>query len=161
MSREDTIDKFFDAVNDAYDALLDAAKAANDRGYRISRRFIDDIERGQRDLLDMARTVATTPRDVAGFYSASVRTLTSAQGRLLDLTRQFVDEISEGQREGRDVLRRVIEANRTAGQAAIEAARDTVTSRVRRSSAKPAQGSNGRGESPRPRKTRSTSDASA
>lgn len=161
MPREDTIDKFFDAVNDAYDALLDAAKAANDRGYRISRRFIDDIERGQRDLLDMARTIATTPRDVAGFYSASMRTLTGAQGRLLDLTRQFVDEISEGQREGRDVLRRVIEANRTAGQAAIEAARDTVTSRVRRGSQKPSQASNGRGESPRPRKTRSTSDASA
>lgn len=160
MPKEDTIDRFFDAVNEAYDALLDAAKAANDRGYRISRRFIDDIERGQRDLLDMARTVATTPRDVAGFYSASMRTLTSAQGRLLDLTRQFVDEISEGQREGRDTLRRVIEANRTAGQAAIEAAREGITTRIRRNREKAASSDNGRA-APRARKARSTTDTSA
>ena len=74
----------------------------------------------------MTRKLATAPRDVAGFYASSVRALTDSQGRVLDLTRQLIDELGDGQREGRDTLRKVIEANREAGQAAIEATRDTV-----------------------------------
>lgn len=159
MPKEETVDKFFGAVNEAYDALLDAVKSANDRGYRVSRRLIDDVERGQRDFLDVARSIATAPRDVTGLASASIRTLTGAQGRLLGLTREFVEEVSEGQREGRDTLRRVIEANRSVGQAAISAGRDAVTSRVsRRRESAPSE--NGRA-APRARKTRSASDTSA
>ena len=84
------------------------------------------LKRSQRDAMDLTRRLATAPRDVAGFYASSVRSLTDAQGRVLDLTRQLIDELGDGQREGRDTIRKVIEANRDAGQAAIEATRDTV-----------------------------------
>jgi hypothetical protein len=127
MPKVETVDKFFNAVNDAYDALLDAAKAANDRGYRVSRRLIDEIERGQRDAVDATRRIASAPRDVAGFYAGAVRTVTDSQGRVLDLTRQLLDEATDSGREGRDTMRKVIEANRQAGQAAIEATRETFT----------------------------------
>lgn len=127
MPKTETVDKFFNAVNEAYDALLDAAKSANDRGYRVSRQLIDELERGQREAMDLTRRLASTPRDVSGFYSAAVRSVTDAQGRALDLTRQLLDEVSDSQREGRDVVRRVIEANRGAGQAAVAATRDAVT----------------------------------
>jgi len=127
MAKTETIDQFFGAVTDAYDALLDAARAANDRGYRVSRRLIDEMERGQREAVDLTRKVAAAPRDVAGFYSGTVRSLTDAQGRALDLTRQLLDEVTDTQRESRDTFRRVIEANRTAGQAAIAATREQVT----------------------------------
>jgi len=123
----DTVDRFFNAVNEAYDALLDAAKSANDRGYRVSRQLLDELERGQREAIELTRKVASTPRDVSGLYSATVRSVTDAQGRALDLTRQLLDEVSDGQREGRDVFRRVIEANRSAGQVAVEATREVVT----------------------------------
>jgi methyl-accepting chemotaxis protein len=126
MPKTETVDKFFNAVTDGYEALLDAAKSANDRGYRISRQLIDEVERGQRETLDLTRKVVTAPRDVSGAYTSAVRSVTDAQGRVLDLTRQFLDELSDGQREGREVVRRVIEANRSAGQAAIEATRDAV-----------------------------------
>lgn len=126
MPRTENVDRFFNAVNEAYDALLDAAKAANDRGYRVSRQLIDEVERGQREAIDLTRKIASSPRDVSGFYSAAVRSVTDAQGRVLDLTRQLLDELSDSQREGREVVRRVIDANRTAGQAAIEATRDAV-----------------------------------
>ena len=49
MTREDTVDQFFDSVNESYDALLDAVKSANDRGYRISRKLIDEVEQAQRE----------------------------------------------------------------------------------------------------------------
>lgn len=126
MPKTETIDRFFDAVTSAYDALLDSTKSANERGYRVSRRLIDEVERGQREAIDLTRRVAIAPRDLPGFYAAAVRSLTDAQGRALDLTRQLLDELTDGQREGRDTLRKVIEANRDAGQAAIEATREVV-----------------------------------
>ncbi len=127
MTRTENVDKFFNAVNEAYDALLDAAKSTNDRGYRVSRQLLDELERGQRDAIDLTRQVATSPRDVAGFYTSAVRSATDAQGRVLDLTRQLLDEVSDSQREGREVIRRVVEANRVAGQAAVEATRQVVS----------------------------------
>jgi len=126
MPRTENVDKFFTAVNEAYDALLDAAKSANDRGYRVSRQLIDEVERGQREAIDLTRRIASSPRDVSGFYTAAVRSATDSQGRVLDLTRQLLDELSDSQREGREVVRRVIETNRSAGQAAIEATREAV-----------------------------------
>ncbi len=71
MTREETVDQFFDSVNESYDALLDAVKSANDRGYRISRKLIDDVEQAQRDTFDLGRRFATSPADVAD-HSASV-----------------------------------------------------------------------------------------
>ena len=127
MPKDETLDKFFTAVTDSYDALLDALRSANDRGYRVSRKLIDEAERGQREAIELTRRLATSPRDVAGFYSTAVRSVTETQGRVLDLSRQLIDEVSDSQREGRDVLRRVIESNREAGQAAIEATRDAVS----------------------------------
>jgi len=127
MPQTQTVDKFFDAVTEAYDALLDAAKSANDRGYRVSRRLIDEIERGQRDAVDLTRRIAVAPQDIAGSFTTAVRSLTDSQGRVLDLTRQLLDEATDSGREGRDTMRKVIEANRSAGQAAIEATRETLT----------------------------------
>jgi hypothetical protein len=127
MPNTQTVDKFFDAVTEAYDALLDAAKSANDRGYRVSRRLIDEIERGQRDAVDLTRRVTVAPADIAGSFTSAVRSLTDSQGRVLDLTRQLLDEATDSGREGRDTMRKVIEANRSAGQAAIEATRETLT----------------------------------
>jgi len=126
MTREETVDQFFDSVNESYDALLDAVKSANDRGYRISRKLIDEVEQAQRDTFDLGRRFATSPGDVAGLSANVVRSLTDAQSRTLGLARQLLDEVSDSGREARDTARKVIEANRGAGQAAIEATRSTV-----------------------------------
>jgi hypothetical protein len=161
MAKAETVDKFFNAVTDAYDALLDAARSANDRGYRVSRKLIDEIERGQKDALDLTRRTALAPRDIAGFTTAAIRNVTDAQGRVLDLTRQLLDEVTDGQRETRDTFRRVIEANRGAGQAAIEATRDVVG---RAGSAVPGNRSNTNGAKAAAgsaRKSRETSDTDA
>ena len=126
MTREETVDQFFDSVNESYDALLDAVKSANDRGYRISRKLIDEVEQSQKDSFDLGRRFATTPADVAGLSANVVRSLTDAQSRTLGLARQLLDEVSDSGREARDTARKVIESNRGAGQAAIEATRSTV-----------------------------------
>ncbi len=53
MPKPETVDKFFGAVTEAYDALLDVVKAANDRGHRVSKRLIDEVEKGQREAVQL------------------------------------------------------------------------------------------------------------
>ena len=84
---------------------------------------------------------------------------TDSQGRVLELTRQLIDEFTDSQRDARDTLRRVIEANRGAGQAAIEATRDAVTRAG--SAVQNIRSTDGARATPGPRKSRETSDTSA
>src|SRR3972149_3185172 len=147
MPKPETVDKFFGAVTEAYDALLDVVKVANDRGHRVSKRLIDEVEKGQLEALDLTRRLATAPRDVGGFYQAAVRSLTDAQGRALSPTRQLLDEVTDTQQEARDTLTRLIEANRVAGRPATEATRESV-GRAGEVVRPAARGADGRKEEP-------------
>lgn len=123
MPQQDTIDKFFGAVDDAYDVILDTIKAGSDRGYRISKGLIEQAERGQREALDLAHTIVRSPTDLGKASSAVVETFSNTQGRILETSRQWLDEALDTQQEGREALRRLIDANRQAGEAVVEASR--------------------------------------
>ncbi len=123
MPQSSSIDKFFGAVDDAYDVILDTIRAAADRRYRVSKELIEQAQGGQREALDLAHTVAKSPTDLPKASGAVVETLTKTQGRVLDLSRQWLDEALDSQQEGRDALRRWIDANRQAGEAVVEASR--------------------------------------
>jgi len=124
MPQTSTIDKFFDAVDEAYDVILDTIKAGADRGYRVSKGLIDQAEKGQREALDLAHTIATLPADPGKASSAVVETLTKTQGRVSEMSRQWLDEALDSQQEGREALRRWIDTNRQAGEAVVEASRE-------------------------------------
>jgi len=123
MPQTSSVDRFFNAVDDAYDVVLDTIKAGADRGYRVSRGVIDQAEKGQRQALELAHTVAKSPTDLGKASGAVVDTLTKTQGRVLETSRQWLDEALDSQQEGREAVRRLIDANRQAGQAVIEASR--------------------------------------
>jgi hypothetical protein len=123
MPQTSSIDKFFNAVDDAYDVILDTMKAGTDRGHRVSKGLIEQAEKGQREALELAHTVAKSPTDLGKASGAVVETLTKTQGRVLETSRQWLDEALDSQQEGRDALRRWIEANREAGEAVIETSR--------------------------------------
>ncbi len=123
MPEQTASDKFFVAVDDAYDVLLDSMKAGVDRGHRVSRGLIEQVQEGQHQALALAQTVANSPTDLASTSTALVETLTKTQGRVLELSRQWLGEAMDSQQEGREALRRLIGANRRAGEAAIETSR--------------------------------------
>ena len=125
MPGTESADKFFGAISTAHEALLDAIKAGNERGYRVSKSLLDGVQKEQRQLLELSRRVAKSPRDLGGLYGSVVESLTATQGRTLEMTRQWLDEAADSRQEVRDSLRRLIEANRTAGEAALEVARGT------------------------------------
>jgi hypothetical protein len=123
MPQTSSIDKFFNAVDNAYDVVLDTIRAGADRGHRVSKGVIDQAERGQRQALELAHTVAKSPTDLGKASGAVMETLTKTQGRVMETSRQWLDEALDSQQEGREALRRWIDANRQAGEAVVEASR--------------------------------------
>ncbi len=123
MPQPNSIDKFFGAVDDAYDIVLDTLKAGVDRGYRVSQGLIEQAQAGQQEAVELAATIVKSPTDLAKSSGAVVETVTKTQGRVLGLSRQWLDEAMDAQQEGREALRRLIDANRQAGEAVIQSSR--------------------------------------
>lgn len=128
------VEKYFEALTESYDAIIEAIRSGNERGYRISTNLLTEAQRGQREAIELGKKFAEDPTDVGGFYRAAMESTTKAQGRALELARQMFDEMSESRSEAREAIERVVKAQRSAGEAAIEAARDvasTTADRVR------------------------------
>jgi hypothetical protein len=123
MAGNDAATKFFEAINETSDAVIDAVRAANDRGHRVSAAFIEQAQENQREAVELAKKFIAAPLDIPGFYSSLVENATKAQGRALDATRQWFGELAEAQKESREIVQRVVKANRTAGEATIDTAR--------------------------------------
>jgi len=123
MAGNDATGKFFEALNESSDALIDAVRAANDRGHRVSTAIIESAQEGQREAVELAKKWLGAPFDIAGFYSTLVESATRTQGRALEVTRQWFGEMADAQKETREVLQRVFKANREANQATADVAR--------------------------------------
>jgi DNA anti-recombination protein RmuC len=127
-------DKYFHALTESYDAIIDAIKLGNERGYRVSSSLLTEAQRGQREAIELGRKFADDPTDVGGLYRAMMESTTKAQGRALELARQMFDELSDSRTETRDTIEKVVKAQRAAGEAAVEVVRDvagTTAERVR------------------------------
>jgi len=116
-------DRFFGALNQAYDAMLQAIEKGNQRGYRVSRTILRQARRGEREVVALAKKWVEEPTDVLGFYETLLDAQTRAQTRALELTREWLEEAGNTREEVQEALRRMIQANRDASEAAIEAAR--------------------------------------
>jgi len=127
MAGNDTARKFFEAWNETSDAFIDAVRAANDRGHRFTTALIEEAQEGQRAAVELAKKWASAPFDFFGLYGTLIETSTKAQGRALDVSRQWFGELADMQKETRDYLQRMGTANRTAGEAGVEAARGALT----------------------------------
>lgn len=116
-------EKFFTALNDSYDALLGAIEAGSERGYRVSKDFIEEARKAQREAVDLGKKLVEAPTDVAGFYGALVEATSKAQSRTLELAREWLGGLGESGKDARDAIQKVMKANQTAARAAVDAAR--------------------------------------
>jgi len=116
-------EKFFDALNNSYDALLGAIEAGSERGYRVSKDFLDEARKAQREAVDLGKKLLDAPADVAGFYGAVVEATSKAQSRTLELAREWLGELGESGKEARDAIQKAMRANQAAALAAVDAAR--------------------------------------
>lgn len=116
-------EKFFNALNESYDALLDAIEAGSERGYRVSKEFIEEARKAQREAVELGKKLVEAPTDLAGFYGALVEATSKAQSRTLELAREWLGKLGESGKEARDAIQKVMKANQAAARAAIDAAR--------------------------------------
>jgi hypothetical protein len=117
------IDRFFGALNQAYDAMLHAIDRGNQRGHRVSKTILRQARRGEREVAALAKRWVEEPTDLLGFYEDLLDAQLRAQTRALELTREWLEEAGDTREEVQEALRRLIQANREAGEAAVEAAR--------------------------------------
>ncbi len=124
-----TRDKFFDAINETYDALLTGIEATEERGHRVSRIVLTEARKGEKELSTLARTWADSPSSVYENLEAMIDAQGRAQRRALELARDSVKGAGEYGEEVQEALRRMIRANRAATDAVVEVAR-TASSRA-------------------------------
>ncbi len=123
MANDDAASKYYEALNETSDAVIDAIRAANNRGHRFTTALIEQTQENQRDAAEITRKWAAAPFDMIGLMSSITESTTKAQGRALDATRQIFNEFSDVQKETRDIVQRVIAANRSANEASVNMAR--------------------------------------
>lgn len=124
---KNSTDKYFDALTESYDAIIDAIKLGNERGFRLSNNLLAEAQKGQREAVELGKKFADDPTDLAGYYRTMMESATKSQGRTLEFARQVFDELSTSRDETRQVFEKVFTAQRAAGEAAVEAARDVAS----------------------------------
>jgi hypothetical protein len=136
-----TRDRFLDAVDETYGALLTALEATEQRGHKVSARALEEARKGEKEIVALARRWADSPTNVYENLTAMIDVQFRAQQRVLELAHDALSGAAEYRTEVQEALRQVIKANRKAGDATAEAARETVSHAVEQV----------RARSPRPR----------
>ena len=63
------VSKYFDALLESYDILVDAVSKTNERGIKVSQNLVQDVVKGQRDAIELSRKLVSEPSDVGQFYT--------------------------------------------------------------------------------------------
>ena len=121
-----TVDRVFDALGEGSAAVTERVKAGNERAGRVSAAFIREAEWVQQGALDLGRKFANNPTDLIGFAASIYEKSVQAQDRAFDFIRQLVDEVAVASRETRTTAEKVVRAQYSAGQPAVEAVRGLV-----------------------------------
>src|SRR5439155_10773651 len=81
VATNDQAQKYYDALIESYDVLVEAVGKASERGVKVTKRLAEDIAQGQRDAIELGKKLTNDPSDVSRFYAALLETATAAQGR--------------------------------------------------------------------------------
>ena len=122
------VSKYFDALLESYDILVDAVSRANERGLKVSQTLVSDVVKGQREAIELSRKLASEPADVGQFYTALLESATAAQGRVLTFAQNAYQEALAAGTDARETVEKLVEANRETTKAAVDAARTFATS---------------------------------
>ena len=127
MAEATASDRIYTALAEGTTAVMGRMKSGNERAFRIANTLLEEVERGQKEALQLGRSFVERPTDLAGYSATLVEKSGEVQERAFELTRQLVDEFATASRETREVTRRVAQANLNAGRAALDAFRGLFT----------------------------------
>ena len=90
----------------------------------VTRQFVADITKGQREALELGKKLASEPTDIGQYYTAVLEATTAAQGRALAFAQAAYSEALGGSTDSREVMEKLVAANRETASAAVEAFRN-------------------------------------
>ncbi|MEX1252843.1 MAG: hypothetical protein WEE64_00740 [Dehalococcoidia bacterium] len=143
-------DKFFDAINETYDAFISGIEAAEERGHRVSQRLLNEARKSEEEVSTLGRTWANAPTRVHENLAAMIDAQARSQRRALEMARDSLKGTEAYRDEVREALRRVIRANRTGTDAMVDVARAATSRAAKEVDRLPLP----RRSSPRPRPSR-------
>ena len=111
MAGNDAEGKFYEALNESSDTLIDAVRAVNDRNHRFTTALIEEAQESQRESVELVKKWAAAPFDIVGLFGSLIEGTTKAQKRGLDATRQWFGELADAQKETQQVFQRLVTAN--------------------------------------------------
>ena len=126
-----TRDKFLDAMDETYDALITGIEATEARGDKVSKTLLAEARKGEKEASKLARSWVDSPVSLFENLEAMIDAQARAQTRALELARDALKGAGEYRGEVQEALRRMIRANRTIAEAMVEVAR-TGSSRAAR-----------------------------
>jgi hypothetical protein len=124
MTTDTAREKFFDAINESYDALVSAVEAAEARGHNVSQVVLQEARKGEREVVELARKWTGAPTSFFDTFATVVEVQARAERRALELARDALSGANEYRAEVQEALERVIKANRTATEATVDALRN-------------------------------------
>jgi hypothetical protein len=120
-------DKFFEAINEGFDAFITGMEATEERGHKVSRSLLDETRKGERELAALAKTWVDTPTSFFENFGAVIDLQARAQVRMLELARDTLKGAGDYRTDAQEAIQRMIRANRQAAEALVEAARSATS----------------------------------
>ena len=138
MPAREAHNTLLDALKESNQAVLDAIKRGNERGYRFSKRLVNEVQQGSREVSLLRQRFARRPKNMRGLYESSVELARQGAGHSAQLAKEFLAGATDAGQDVRETARTVIRANRSAAQAmaaAVQAAAQDLGRSVRRGGA--------------------------
>ncbi len=127
MANNEYVQKYYDSLIASYDVLVDAVTKANERGLTVTKQFVGDVAKGQREALELGKKLAGEPSDLGQFYTSVLEATTAAQGRALAFTQAAYGEAMGAGAEARETIEKLVAANKETAAAAVEVSRKWAT----------------------------------
>jgi len=125
-------DKFFDALDEAYDALITAIEATEAQGDKVSKTLLAEARKAEKEASKLARSWVDSPTSLYENLEAMIDAQARAQTRMLELARDSLKGAGAYRGQVQEALQRMIRANRNIAEAMVEVARTGLSRAARR-----------------------------
>lgn len=90
-----SVDSYFETMNKGAEKMAESFAEARERNTRIMNQFVESVTSGQKDFIELGRTVATAPTEYRANMQAMLDTMNRRQACALELGKTVYKEQSE------------------------------------------------------------------
>ena len=117
--------RFLDALTANQSLMWEAMESARKRGIRINNVLAATFAESQQDFTGLACTLALSPKDYKGNFTAAIESLTRSQSRTMDLFKALLSEQTQSRDATRKIARELYDGSKEATAANVRDALQT------------------------------------